>query len=205
MNSRRLWLLSSVAVILVPVGAAKCEAGWLSPRECHFLPFRHHHSCEPTCQPSCIPVNPCECASLLLLPPCVPPSLAVAPAANTASPVGGSIGAWYMSPTGHATSFLDTPWGGAGFRAPIQPSSVLPPLYVSPPGGGFNYPGDTPPSGGYQLPPFGGPPGGPRGGPPVQPPGVEVRPVPPPPALVLISLGTVGLIAFRRRLFAVRV
>jgi hypothetical protein len=209
MDSRRLPLLSSVAVILLFTGATRSEAGWLSGRDGRFRPF-HHHSCTPLCPPpSCVVANPCECLPLLLPTPCAPASLAVVPEVVPASPLRLSGGAWYMSPTGHATTFLDT---GRGFRFQLPPFSTSPPLYVLPPGG-FGPPGETPPGGGSPPPPFGGPPsgppsgppGGPPGEPPGEPPGAEVTPVPSPPAVVLLVLGAVGLAAFRRRFFPLRV
>jgi hypothetical protein len=208
MDSRRLPLLSSVAVILLFTGATRSEAGWLSGRDGRFRPF-HHHSCTPLCPPpSCVVTNPCECLPLLLPTPCAPASLALVPEVLPASPLRLSGGAWYMSPTGHATTFLDT---GRGVSVPLLPFSTSPPLYVLPPGG-FGPPGEIPPGGGYP-PPFGGPPGsppsgppgGPPGEPPGEPPGAEVTPVPSPPAVVLLVLGAVGLAAFRRRFFPLRV
>ena len=193
---RRLSLLSSVAVSLFPVAGAKSNAAWLSGRDGRFLQFRQQHSCTPVCRPSCIVENPCECVSLLPPAPCAPPLLTAIPDVGSSAPLLFSAGAWNMSPTGHATAFLDS--GRAGSSS--FPSDLTP-LYVLPPGGGFGNPVDTPP-GGFLPPPYGGTPSGPPNGPPGEPPpppSVDVKPTPAPPAIVLLVTGVVGLVAIRRR------
>ena len=134
MDSRRSPLLSSVAVIVLLTAAARSDAGWLSGRDGRFHPFHHDHSCTPLCQPpSCVVANPCECLPLFLPTPWPRPALSrLVPEVLPASPLRLSGGAWNMSPTGHATSFLDT---GRAFRVQLPPFSTSPPLYVLPPGG----------------------------------------------------------------------